>query len=331
MAEVRLHLRRGTYNFAHKICSRYLLESQNSRRKAATHASSLSAGLPLVNVQTGAEKPLTAGLLQDGYTKITPRFGTVDSVWDNGHITDCGYFKRHKEFLSPNKCQVGRIDKGSSRYRINGKFRRTLCPFRAAQRVGVCQFVFIRAYSDTGSRAEPLYRTKTGYYDILEVLSTATQSQIKTAYYKQSFVYHPDRNPDSEVATVRFSEISEAYAVLGNKALRKKYDRGLLSQSDLITTARPSAKHTDSPEKQQTESRRSEVAALNRKEIFDFDNFIKSHYGEQLQREKDLKTRREEMLRKKNETVAEKEMIGLVETGAVFMLAMGVYLLSSLK
>uniref|UniRef100_A0A3B3UWH9 J domain-containing protein n=1 Tax=Poecilia latipinna TaxID=48699 RepID=A0A3B3UWH9_9TELE len=69
--------------------------------------------------------------------------------------------------------------------------------------------------------SEPLYKTKTGYYDVLEVPTTATKAQIKTAYYKQSFAFHPDRNPGSAEATDRFSEISEAYTVLGDKVLRK--------------------------------------------------------------------------------------------------------------
>uniref|UniRef100_A0A3B3DI57 J domain-containing protein n=1 Tax=Oryzias melastigma TaxID=30732 RepID=A0A3B3DI57_ORYME len=43
-----------------------------------------------------------------------------------------------------------------------------------------------------------LHRSRTAYYDILRVSPSATQSQVKTAYYKQSFVYHPDKNPGSK-------------------------------------------------------------------------------------------------------------------------------------
>ncbi|KAK7904336.1 hypothetical protein WMY93_016943 [Mugilogobius chulae] len=161
---------------------------------------------------------------------------------------------------------------------------------------------------------EPLYKSKTGYYDILGVSSNATQAQIKTAYYKQSFSYHPDRNAGSEEATLRFSEINEAYTVLGNKALRKKYDRGLLSSSDL-TAARPSTKETSttSSTKQQSGPRRSMMNQGGSGKVFDFDKFFRAHYSEQLQRERDLRVRKVEM-QKRKERMADQNadrMIGL--------------------
>lgn len=192
--------------------------------------------------------------------------------------------------------------------------------------------MFIRAYSGNGTRSEPLYKSKTGYYEILEVIPAATHAQIKTAYYKQSFIYHPDRNAGSEVATVRFSEINEAYTVLGNKALRKKYDRGLLSQSDLVATARPSGKDTTgSSAKQQTDRRRSVMDPDARGGVFDFDTFFKSHYNEQLQRDKDIRVRKEEMLRKKQETLGEKKLGRMLEMGVGAMLALAVTILIGLK
>uniref|UniRef100_A0A667XRJ8 DnaJ homolog subfamily C member 30, mitochondrial n=1 Tax=Myripristis murdjan TaxID=586833 RepID=A0A667XRJ8_9TELE len=162
-----------------------------------------------------------------------------------------------------------------------------------------------RAYNTSGERSEPLYKTKTGYYDILEVSPNATQAQIKTAYYKQSFIYHPDKNAGSEEATVRFSEISEAYTVLGNKALRKRYDRGLLSQSDLTRATKPSVKDASGSGgggSKQATTRRSVVGTD--KSVFDFDKFIKAHYSEQFQRDKNIRMRKEEMLRKKTEAVS---------------------------
>uniref|UniRef100_A0A4W5P184 DnaJ homolog subfamily C member 30, mitochondrial n=1 Tax=Hucho hucho TaxID=62062 RepID=A0A4W5P184_9TELE len=174
-----------------------------------------------------------------------------------------------------------------------------------------CQ-LFVRAYGN-GNMSEPLYKSRTAYYEILEVSPTATQAQIKTAYYKQSFIYHPDKNAGSEEATKRFSDISEAYNVLGNKGLRKKYDRGILSQGDVTGASKPSAMDTKSSSSQPTrEARQSSALGIDSKNIFDFDNFIKSHYKSQLLREEELRVRKEEMMRKK-EAIKDQEMGKMME------------------
>lgn len=314
MAAVRQRLGKGAYDFTHKTCSRHFLESQNKQKKIATRASSLSAGCLLGDIHSvepcGAENALTAGAPQDSYTRVTPPSAT------EGHDAKyycCFYGNKHRSApgCSHNFQRTFRLSGLSSRWE---------------------QVVFIRAYSGNGSQSEPLYRTKTGYYEILEVTPTATQAQIKTAYYKQSFLYHPDRNSGSETATVRFSEISEAYTVLGNKMLRKKYDRGLLSPSDLVATTRPTGKDTTGGSgKQQTDKKRSVMGMDGRGGIFDFDKFYKAHYSEQLQRNKDIKFRKEEMQRKKNETMAESKMDSMMELGIGLMLLITLALLMSLK
>uniref|UniRef100_A0A8C6PE26 DnaJ heat shock protein family (Hsp40) member C30 n=1 Tax=Nothobranchius furzeri TaxID=105023 RepID=A0A8C6PE26_NOTFU len=153
-------------------------------------------------------------------------------------------------------------------------------------------------YSENGTRHETLYRTKTGYYDILGVSPTATQTQIKAAYYKQSFTYHPDRNAGSSDATARFSEICEAYTVLGNKRLRYKYDRGLLSPSDLTSLSRPPTKDTEGLNHSASRQQTSVSGIHSRRGVFDFDKFYESHYREQLQRQRDLRAHREKLKRK---------------------------------
>ena len=49
------------------------------------------------------------------------------------------------------------------------------------------------------------------YFYILGLNPTATAAEIKTAYRKLAFQYHPDRNPDNPQAAARFREITEAY------------------------------------------------------------------------------------------------------------------------
>ncbi|WFS61091.1 molecular chaperone DnaJ [Pseudodesulfovibrio thermohalotolerans] len=67
--------------------------------------------------------------------------------------------------------------------------------------------------------------SKRDYYEVLAVERTATQDEIKTAYRKLAFKYHPDRNPDDPEAESKFKEAAEAYEVLGNQEKRQTYDR----------------------------------------------------------------------------------------------------------
>ncbi|KAL4892843.1 X-domain of DnaJ-containing-domain-containing protein [Aspergillus ambiguus] len=65
----------------------------------------------------------------------------------------------------------------------------------------------------------------TTYYDALGVPPTATELEIKKAYRKLAIVTHPDKNPGDETAHERFQAIGEAYQVLSNEDLRKRYDK----------------------------------------------------------------------------------------------------------
>lgn len=61
-------------------------------------------------------------------------------------------------------------------------------------------------------------------YDILGLTSEANQADIKSAYKKLAFQYHPDINPDNPVAEERFKQINGAYQVLSDESLRRNYD-----------------------------------------------------------------------------------------------------------
>lgn len=62
------------------------------------------------------------------------------------------------------------------------------------------------------------------YYKILEVQKNASQDEIKKAYRKLAFKYHPDRNHGNAQAEENFKKINEAYSVLGDEAKRAAYD-----------------------------------------------------------------------------------------------------------
>jgi molecular chaperone DnaJ len=60
------------------------------------------------------------------------------------------------------------------------------------------------------------------YYDILGVVKTATEDDIKKAYRKLAHKYHPDKSGGDES---KFKEINEAYQVLSDRNKRAQYDR----------------------------------------------------------------------------------------------------------
>lgn len=61
------------------------------------------------------------------------------------------------------------------------------------------------------------------YYEILEVSTDATASEIKSAYRKLARIYHPDVNKDDKAIEI-FKEITSAYETLCNDLERRKYD-----------------------------------------------------------------------------------------------------------
>ena len=65
---------------------------------------------------------------------------------------------------------------------------------------------------------------KTDYYQILDLKRDTTEEEIKRAYRRLAFQYHPDQNPMDEEAEEKFKEISEAYTVLGDPEKRRVYD-----------------------------------------------------------------------------------------------------------
>jgi len=69
---------------------------------------------------------------------------------------------------------------------------------------------------------------KVNYYEILESSRGRKLVKIKSAYYKLSKAYHPDKNSDPE-AIKKFQLITEAYEVLGNYDAKRNYDRTIYS------------------------------------------------------------------------------------------------------
>ncbi len=65
---------------------------------------------------------------------------------------------------------------------------------------------------------------KRDYYEVLGLPRDASNEDIKKAFRKLAFEYHPDRNHDAG-ASDKFKEINEAYEVLSDADKRAAYDR----------------------------------------------------------------------------------------------------------
>ncbi|KAI1007205.1 hypothetical protein K3495_g1015 [Podosphaera aphanis] len=68
------------------------------------------------------------------------------------------------------------------------------------------------------------------YYKVLGVSRDADELQIKSAYRRMTKLHHPDKahkqGIQKEVAEKKMAAVNEAYEVLGNKELKKRYDQG---------------------------------------------------------------------------------------------------------
>jgi molecular chaperone DnaJ len=66
---------------------------------------------------------------------------------------------------------------------------------------------------------------KRDFYEILGVSRACSEGEMKSAFRKAAMDCHPDRNPGSRDAEIRFKELNEAYQTLSDAQKRAAYDR----------------------------------------------------------------------------------------------------------
>ncbi|XP_065172735.1 dnaJ homolog subfamily C member 30, mitochondrial-like, partial [Atheta coriaria] len=136
------------------------------------------------------------------------------------------------------------------------------------------------------------------HYNALGITPSASQAEVKAAYYKLTKLYHPDSqaagNSESEDHIKKFREVTAAYEVLGNVKLRRLYDKGMMHVG---SDTRPHAgawrvKEDDDPSLKFYRSRDVKSRPpppTNNIPVYDFDEWSKQHYGATFAREQELK------------------------------------------
>lgn len=148
----------------------------------------------------------------------------------------------------------------------------------------------IRNFSTTNAS-----RARKNHYNSLGLTRSATQADVKGAYYELSKVYHPDRNQGEtmkqrEAHSQKFRDITEAYEILGNVKTRRMYDKGFMGVS-------PSTSRQSTPEDalhrfyKSRETRHRPPPPDGRTPIYDFDEWSKRHYGAAFKRQQEMKER----------------------------------------
>ena len=62
-------------------------------------------------------------------------------------------------------------------------------------------------------------------YSVLGVSKGASDGEIKRAFRKKARQFHPDRNPDDNLAEAKFKEVQSAYDKIGDSESRREFDQ----------------------------------------------------------------------------------------------------------
>lgn len=88
-------------------------------------------------------------------------------------------------------------------------------------------------------------------YEQFGVKETATTYEIKRAYRKLAFKYHPDRNGGDKKFETLFKQINSIYQILSDEDLRRKYDAELKWRREAKRT-RTTVTTSNTTQRQQT-------------------------------------------------------------------------------
>ena len=159
------------------------------------------------------------------------------------------------------------------------------------------------------------------YYDILKISPRASQTQVKSSYYRLSKKYHPDINTSPE-GRLNFNRISEAYETIGNTRLRSEYDRSLF-RSNVGVQYQGSAPHKAKVRRFTGRS----TPPMGRTKIYDFDEYYRQHYGAFREAQLQQRQKYDELLKQDSER--EKSHNAIINTFYVIAVVGFAFMLSN--
>lgn len=115
-----------------------------------------------------------------------------------------------------------------SKYKLSNPYYSK--PFTANSPKKYSKLVLTRRWlsATSDSNSTPKLDFNEDYYSVLEVIDTIDFKQLKKAYYKLVFKYHPDNkvtDEEKELANKQMMVINGAYRVLRNAETRAQYDK----------------------------------------------------------------------------------------------------------
>jgi curved DNA-binding protein CbpA len=107
------------------------------------------------------------------------------------------------------------------------------------------------------------------YYELLELSSTATSNEVKTAFRQQALKWHPDKNPGVDT-TLKMQLINEAKLILLDTEAREKYDKQYLKFKLFQSTSKNSPDHKQ--QKTQSQDSQAKASSGGSHTSFEFDD-----------------------------------------------------------
>lgn len=103
----------------------------------------------------------------------------------------------------------------------------------------------LKQWFEPGSEGKPAPNAPMTLYALLGVKRGDDEAAIKSGWRKMARRWHPDINHDPDASDM-MKRINDAYQVLGNHQMRRKYDAGLALEASLKDTSRQRSNFLDS-------------------------------------------------------------------------------------